>query len=300
MESEQKYIQFEPPTELHVKKVLAGSADNVRLQLIDAVETLGYDVFEDEPNILAKRAAKGWGAFSTNVLDDATTLRINLKAVSETSTRVIFDYTLKRTYMPRGDRAIVLQEAETIAAISKMQPIERMCSLCETESTDDSKFCRKCGAPLTSERTELEVLRIMGETRAAKSSVVTSSLMTSISAVAMLILFLLNNASLIKPKLFVFLMIIGGAGFLAGLIINFFGWNRLKMALNKPETQPDRVPRNAPKTIESVRKKELPEMRTAPASVTEGTTNLLDEEWANDREKEQVPVSNRRTTNDLN
>jgi hypothetical protein len=289
---------IEQTTEIYIKKVLAGNIENVRLQLIDAIESLGYDIIEDEPNIIARRGAKHWGNWfgSADVLDYAATLTVRLKSVGDNSTRTTFDYLIKHPMLNKGEKAIIVQEAQTIAAISKMQAIEKMCSVCETESTDDSRFCRRCGAPLTSEQAELEVLRMMAETRAGKTSVVSSSVSMLISTILLLVVFILNNAGLIKPKLFPFLVLFGGAGMLFALITSFFGWNRLKRALEKPETQRPSIPRNIPESLETGEFQSLPPRR-APASVTEGTTNLLNEEWGDQREK--VPVSNRRDTNNF-
>ncbi len=292
---------MEQTTELYVKKVLAGNIKTVRIQLIDSMESLGYDIIEDEPNIIGRRGAKGWatGFASADVLDYPMTLTVRLKSVGDNSTRVTFDYLIKHPMLNKGEKNIVVQEAKTIAAISKTHAIEKMCSVCETESTDDSKFCRRCGAPLTSEQAELEVLRMMAETRAAKTSVVASSILTPISTIILFIAFILNSAGLIKPKLFPVLLILGGAGLLFSIISSFFGWNRLKRALEKPETQTQHIPRYIPaESIETGEFEELPP-RQPFASITEGTTNLLDEEWVQNNEREKVPVARKRETNDL-
>ena len=180
MASERTHLELEPPTEIYAKKVLAGNIDDVRVRLIDAIETLGYNVVEDEPNIIARRGSKGWATWfmSANVLDVATTLTIILKPVGDNSTRAILEFVVKSPIVTKGEKDIILQEAKTIAAISKKQAIEKLCSICETESTDDSKFCRKCGAPLTSEQTEAELLRVMAETRAGKALLTTSAVST--------------------------------------------------------------------------------------------------------------------------
>jgi len=288
-------------TEIYLKKVLAGNENTVRLQVIDAMETLGYDIVEEEPNIIGRRGAKGWGTWfgSANPLDYATTLTVRLKPVGEASTRVTFDYLIKHGMLNKGDRNIVVQEAKTIAAISKTHTIEKLCSVCETESTDDSKFCRRCGAPLTSEQAELEVLRMMAETRAAKTSIVTSSILTPLSALAVLIFYILTSTGLMKPKIFPIILVLGGLGMLVGFISNLFGWNRVKRALEKPDTGSQHIPRVLPREIEMNDVKELPPQRQAPASVTEGTTNLLDKDWSGEREKEKVRVAKGRTTRDL-
>ena len=290
----------EQTTEIYIKKVLAGNIENVRLQLIDAIESLGYDIIEEEPNILARRGEKGWGKWfgSADVFDYAMILTVRLKSVGENSTRATFDYLIKHPMLNKGERNVVVQEAKTIAAISKKQAIEKMCPVCETESTDDLKFCRKCGAPLTSEQPELEVLRLMAEIRAGKTSVVASSFLMLFSTITLVLVFVLNNAELLKPKAFILLLSLGGLGILLAIISSFFGWNRLKRALEKPETQTRHIPRHTPESFNTGEFQELPPRRV-PASVTEGTTNLLDEEWTNRREKEKVPVSNRRNTDNF-
>lgn len=287
-------------TEIYIKQVLAGDIETVRRQLVGAIESLGYTIIEDEPNIIARRGARGWGKWysSTDVLDYPMTLTVRLKAVSQSSTRATFDYLIKHPLLDKGDKNIVLQEAKTIAAISKKQAVEKMCSVCETESTDDSRFCRRCGAPLTSEQAELEVLRIMSETRAGKTSVVTAAVLVLISALLLGAAFLLGSAELIKPKIFVLLFSLGGLGILLAVISSFFGWNRLKRALEKPENPAPYIPRSVPESLETGEFPELP-YRKVPASVTEGTTNLFDEEWVNRRETEKVPVPNRRETNNF-
>jgi len=285
-------------TEIYIKKVLAGNISDVRLRIIASMESMGYDIIEDEPHIIGRRGARGWGTWlaSADVLEYAATLTVRLKPVSENSTRAPFDYLIKHPMLNKGDKEIVAQEAKTIAAISKKQAIEKMCSVCETESTDDSKFCRKCGAPLTSEQSELEILRMMAEIRAGKTSVVASSITMLISALLLVTAFLLNNAELLKPKVFILLLWVGGLGILFAILSSFFGWNRLKRALEKPETRT--VHRRFPESLETGEFQELPP-RKVPASITEGTTNLLDEEWTNRREKEQVPVLERRNTNNF-
>ena len=288
-------------TELYLKKVLAGNIKTVRLQLMDAMETLGYDIIEEEPNIIGRRGTKGWGSWvgSANALDYATTLTVRLKSIGNTSTRATFDYLVKHGMLNKGDQKLLVQEAKTIAAISKTHSIEKLCSSCETESTDDSKFCRRCGTPLTSEQAELEVLRLMAETRSGKTSIVASSVLTPISAIIVFLAVILNSAGLIKPKLFPILLVFGGLGLLFSIISNFFGWNRLKRALEKPETERQHIPRNIPiEAIETGEFEELPP-RQPVASITEGTTNLLDEEWTKTPEREKIPVGKKRETNEL-
>ncbi len=290
----------EQATEIYIKKVLAGNIENVRQRIIGAIEEIGYDIIEDESHIVARRSASGWGTWfaSANVLDYAMTLTVRLKSVGESSTQAVFDYSVNHGFLSKGEKEVVLQEAKTIVSLSKMQAIEKMCSVCETESTDDSKFCRKCGAPLTSEQAELEVLRMMAETRAGKTSVVASSVSMIFSVLIFILTFVLNNAELIKPKLVVVLFAIGGIGVFISLMASLFGWNRLKRALEKTDTKSLTITDFVPATVKTREFHALPPHRV-PASVTEGTTNLLDQEFANRREKVKVPASHNPDTNEL-
>jgi ribosomal protein L40E len=293
----------EQATEIYVKKILAGNVENVRFQLVAVIESLGYDIIEDEPNIIARRGARGWATWygSADVLDYAMTLTVRLKPIGENSTRATFDYSVKNPMLNKGEKEILVQEAKTIAALSKKQALEKICSLCETESTDESKFCRKCGAPLASERAEREVLRMMGEVRAGKTSVVSAAVLMLVSFVSIVAAFLINNLDLANPKAYRFPLFFGLLSLALAVMSSFFAWNRLKRTLTQAPEKPEQNFQTyaSPSSGKTGELYELPPQR--PASITEGTTNLLDEEWLqrNEKEKEKVPVSYRRNTNNL-
>lgn len=294
----------EQTTEVYVKKILAGNIGEVRRQLVAAVEAMGYDIIEEDPHIIGRRSAKGWGVWmsSADVLDYPMTLTVRLKSVGQNSTRATFDYLIKHPFLTKGEKAVIAQEAVTIASISKKQAIERLCAACETESTGDSKFCRGCGAPLTSEHAETEILRMMAEVCAGKTSVVSSSVLMIASVVILAVFFILNLLGKIEnPKAVFIFLLLSGATALTAILCSFFGWNRINRALSKPAEQKISIPQNTPESLETGEFAALPPHRSTPASVTEGTTNLLDEEWiTKKRKKEKVPAANRRETNDLN
>jgi hypothetical protein len=114
-------------TEIYIKKVLAGNVNDVRLRVIAAMEAMGYDVIEDEPNVIGRRGSKGWGTWyaSADVLEYAATLTVRLKPVSENSTRATFDYLIKHPMLNKGEKEIVVQEAKTIAALSKNRRLKK-------------------------------------------------------------------------------------------------------------------------------------------------------------------------------
>lgn len=294
-------------TEIYVKKILAGNIGEVRQRIAASLEMLGYDVIEEEPHVVGRRGAKGWGVWlsSADVFDYPMTLTVRLKAISQNSTRATFDYLIKHPMLSRGDKALVAHEAKTIASISKKQAIDKWCPGCETESTDDSKFCRRCGTPLTSEQSELEILRMMAEIRAGKTSVVTSTILIIVSTALLFAYVILSYLGRLEnPKSFFFFLLFGGLTALTAILMTGFAWNRINRALDKPsdaqKNVPQYIPETFPESIETGEYAELPPIQTVPASVTEGTTNLLDEEWTKTREREKIPISNRRETKDLN
>lgn len=56
------------------------------------------------------------------------TLTVRLKPLSENSTRATFDYLVKHPMLNNSEESIVVQEAATIASLSKIQAIEKACS----------------------------------------------------------------------------------------------------------------------------------------------------------------------------
>lgn len=162
-------------TEHYLRRVLAGDVASVRFRLVNALERLGYDILDDEESVIrGRRAARGWGTSysSADVLDYPMTLIVKLKAQGEHATRATFDYVVKHPSLSKGEKEILTREAEAISALATVRAVERICLACGTESTDDSRFCRRCGAKMTVETNELEILRMSAEIRAGHTSVV--------------------------------------------------------------------------------------------------------------------------------
>ncbi|MBX3244137.1 MAG: zinc ribbon domain-containing protein [Acidobacteria bacterium] len=291
---------FDQTTELFFSQVLAGRPEMVRSRIIDSMESLGYDIIEDTPNIIGRRAARGWGKWysSADVLDYAATLTIRFRSVGDGSTRVTFDYLIKHGWLNDGEKDIVIQEAKTIASFSRTPAIDKLCSVCEWESNDDSRFCRNCGAPLTSESAELEVLRLMAETRAAKTSVISTTFTMAASFIVGMIGYSLFFARVIDLKTFAIMAFFSSFLALFTLSTSLFSWNRLRRALGKKPSE---------RQVGNMSTREFKEnndpVMLASAkpftSITEGTTNLLDQEILTQREREQVPISQGRETKDL-
>ena len=221
-------------TEIYLKRELVGSVESVSARLIAALERLGYDVIEEQPAILGRRGARGWGTWygSADVLDYSMTLVIRLKPIGDHSTRATFDYKVSHPWLSKGDKEVVSREAEAITALATMRSADKLCAACGTEAMDDSRFCRRCGAPMTAEQTELDVLRMAAETRAGHTSVVTS---TMLSLVSILIALLAVVAIAVKGSLSLKASW-GWIGFLGVIsLFNFFvgwcAWGRLNSAL---------------------------------------------------------------------
>ena len=287
-------------TEIYLKRELVGSVESVSARLIAALERLGYDVIEEEPAILGRRGARGWGTWygSADVLDYPMTLVIRLKAIGDHSTRATFDYKIGHPWLTRGDKEIVSREAEAIAALATMRSADKLCAACGTESMDDSRFCRRCGAPLTAEQTDLDVLRMAAEARAGHTSVVASamlSLVTFLIALLAIVAFAVKGS--VNLKTFWFWIVVGGVISLCNLFVGWCAWGRLNKALRHKPAEQRVVPASVAHTPPATEATALPPAR-AGMSVTEGTTELLTPQQ---REQEAVHLTRGRSnTSEIN
>lgn len=281
-------------TEIYLKRELVGSLESVSARLIAALERLGYDVIEDQPAILGRRGARGWGTWygSADVLDYSMTLVIRLKPIGDHSTRATFDYKVSHPWLSKGDKEVVSREVEAITALATMRSADKLCAACGTEAMDDSRFCRRCGAPMTAEQTELDVLRMAAETRAGHTSVVTS---TMLSLLSILIGLLAVVAIAVKGSvsLKVFWTWVGFVGIVS--LFNFFvgwcAWGRLNSALRNKRAEQRVMPVSDAQTLSGTEATALPAGGIG-RSVTEGTTELLN---PRQREQEAVPVKRGRS-----
>jgi len=264
-------------TEVYLKRVLAGNIENVRIRLEAALERLGYDVIEEEPALRGRRGAKGWGAWygSADVLDYPMTLVIRLKPIGAHSTRATFDYLIKHPWLSKGEKEVLTREAEAIAALATVRVADKLCAACGTEAMDDSRFCRRCGAPMTSEQAELDVLRMAAETRAGHTSVVTSAMLSLASiAIAIFAWIAVAVKGQLTPKTFWtvigFISIISLCNFLVG----WCAWGRLNNALKPKREEPRGIPAGDTQTLSGNEVAALPPGRVG-VSITEGPTELL-------------------------
>jgi zinc ribbon protein len=249
---------------------ITGDVESLRPRLIEALKTLGYTVLGEQP-LYAKRGAQGCARWdcSFDGLDYPTRLTISLKQLNDIAVVATFHYELK-TYLriTRGDRQTLQREAEAIAALANERLAISACPSCATPVTDDSHFCRRCGAPLALEAPELEVLRLTRKSRTAYRNLFLGIVVLFFAAVLFVPLFWWWA----EPRVFRSLLLLGSTFGAFGLIALLQGIWQLHYALNpKPAelTKRSQPPFSAPHT------KALPSI-PARASVTEGTTELLD------------------------
>jgi len=270
---------FYQNTEHYLKRVLTGNVASVRHRLSAVLERLDYDFIDDEGEleIQAKRNVRGWaGSYaSADVLDYPRTLIIKLKPLSENSTRASFAYIVKHPSLNRGEKEVLTREAETIAKLATIRATDKICAVCGAESTDDSRFCRKCGAPMTGDETALEVLRMTAEIRSGHTSIVTGAVISLATAfVTLAALITLAGSGAIDKGVFSLLLGILAVSALNVLVIGF-GWKRMNNAIKLKDKEQKIIPGGKTRqTLPDIEISALPP-RPASFSVTETTTELL-------------------------
>ena len=184
---------------------IPGDVEAVRLRLIKAVNALGYKVLGEQP-VYAKRASQGsarWDS-SLNVLDYPTTLTVSLKQMNEVAVVATFNYEIKSFMcMTKGDRQTLRREAEALASLATERHAISACSSCGTQVTDESHFCRRCGAPLVLEAPELEILRLTRGSRSSYHNIFVGVIGLFLAALTILPIFLVNGARIWAPLMWV-------------------------------------------------------------------------------------------------
>lgn len=255
---------------------IPGEVATVRARLVEAIQQLGYKVLGEQP-IYAKRSARGsarWDC-SLNVLDYATVLNISLKQANNVSVLATFNYEIKHCmHMTKGDRQTLAREAEAITALASERHTLSACRACGTQVTDESHFCRRCGAPFVLDVPELEILRLTRDARGGYHHIAVGTFALFVAIVGFLIQFLLIGVRITPVFLVAFAI-----GFY-GLFALFQGAWQLHFALNPKKTAKTVIPVAQPAFKSSV----TTALPPARASVTEGTTELLRDR----REKEPV------------
>jgi hypothetical protein len=273
---------FYQNTEHYIKRVLTGNVASVRLRLSAVLERLDYDFIDDEGEfeIQARRNSRGWaGAYaSADVLEYPRTLIIKLKPLSENSTRASFAYIIKHPSLNRGEKEVLTREAETIVKLATIRATDKICTVCGTESTDDSRFCRKCGAPTTGDETALEVLRMTAEIRSGHTSVVSSAIIAAATTIVTLVILLtlIGSGAISKGVFSLLLLSLAFSAF--NVLIIGFGWKRLNNALKSNNKEQKIIPgKTTAQTLPGAEVSALPPQPASFSSVTEGTTELFNQ-----------------------
>ncbi len=277
-------------TEHALRSVLNGSVDVVRPRLIQALEDMGYTVMTDAP-LYARRKARGYARYylSANILEYPTELTIGLRQIGPDATLVTFDYVLEHRggLSFKGDQHTLTREAEAIIALATWDKDASSCSSCGTAQVSEARFCRVCGAPtVTREPAELEILRITAESRAGHHLITSGAVIAALAGLAALLIVLIAGSAGAIPA--------GGMlGVVAvGLVLIFWGIFSLSQALNSVKPL---KPEQTGRTTFQVTTQPAAALPSPPASVTEGTTNLLTQP-AGRREKEPVFIKGRDTS----
>lgn len=275
------YLSGTTITDHDLTLAIPGEVESVRARLVDAVQKLGYKILGEQP-IYAKRGAQGaarWDC-SLNVHEYPTSLTVSLKQTNNVSVLATFSYEIKScVLMTKGDRQTLAREAEAIVALATERNAISACRACGTQVTDESHFCRRCGAPLVLDVPELEVLRLTRNTRAGFYKIVLGLMIFLVAALTMLPVFIVKGG-IYGPLLWV------GIPFAAyALLLLMQGAWQLHRTLNPKQVTKTISPNAYPAFNTSVTTA-LPPI-PVNASITEGTTELL--LTGDRREKEPVP-----------
>ena len=262
---------------------IPGDVGSVRARLVNAIQTLGYKVLGDQP-LYAKRGSQcsaKWDC-SLNVLDYPTTLTISLKQTNDAAVLATFNYEVKSYMrMTKGDRQTLAREAEAITALAMERAAASTCRTCGTQVTDESNFCRRCGAPLTLDVPELEVLRLTRNARNSYHNIFVGTIALLLAMLIVLPWYIVVGGRIVTPMLLVGIPLAS-----YGLLLLLNGARQLHKTLN-PATTKTIATAAHPAFKSSVTTTALP---PAPVnSVTEVTTNLLSSQ-------EPAPRKNRNTS----
>lgn len=275
------YLSGTTVTDHDLTLAIPGEVESVRARLVDAVQKLGYKVLGEQP-IYAKRGAQGsarWDC-SLNVLDYPISLTVSLKQTNNVSVLATFSYEIKScVLMTKGDRQTLAREAEAIIALATQRLAISACRACGTQVTDESHFCRRCGAPLVLDVPELEILRLTKNARGSFLKILLGILTLPVGALMVLLVFIFNGG--IHDVMFLV-----GLSFLACAMFLLIqaAW-QLHRTLN-PKQGTKSVTTSAYPAFNTSVTTALPP-QPVNASITEGTTELL--LTRDRREKEPVP-----------
>lgn len=261
------YLSSTTVSDHGVTLAIPGDVATVRLRLVEAIQKVGYKVMGEQP-LYAKRGSQcsaSWDC-SLNALDYPTTLTVSLKQTNDAAVLATFNYEIKSyVRITKGDRQTLAREAEAIAALATERSAISACRACGTQVTDESHFCRRCGAPLVFDVPEVEVLRLTRNTRGSYHNIVFGTGMLLVTAMTFTIVTIMKEGGIYAPLFWTAIPLAAYA-----LFLMFQGTWLLHRTLNPKTTR--NLTTNPQPAFKSSVTTALP---PANVSVTEVTTSLL-------------------------
>jgi hypothetical protein len=275
-------------------KVVPGNLEQVRQRLSDSLRDFNYEVINENP-LQAKRARQK-NIMTANILEYNTRLTISLKAISPASTLATFDYGVEYIFS-KGERMALEREADALIALATAPLNRTVCPACETENLGTGRFCRACGTPITRSKlpAELEVMRMMADGSAAEIEIG-----WGLAFVVFTLMLTMPMIMLGKPKLMVIGWVLFSIGELLGMLTLASGLRRLHKTVNPLTAAPAQMSSDRSRAISATEAipvelvNERPALQPQPVSVTEGTTELIEQSKAT-----PVRVKQARTTDSM-
>ena len=253
--------------EHHFRKVIPGHIETVRQRLSDVLEEFGYIVLSENP-LQARRPAKQ-NIITANVLEYDTQLTVALKSLSPASTVATFDYNVSYIFA-NSERLALEREADAIIALLTAPAKQSVCPACGAGNAGAVRFCRACGTPIARSKlpAELEVMRLMAGGSAAQVEITWSVVLALVTLLISLPMIWLG-----KPKVVAMGWVFLAIGELLTAFYLLWGLRRLYRTLNANHPVAADAPPDDMRVIPATDRDLLP---PPPASVTEGTTELMD------------------------
>ena len=254
--------------EHHFRRVIPGDIAVVRNRLCDVLEDFNYIVLGDTP-IQAKRN-KTRSLLVATVLECEGRLTIGLKPISPASTLATFDYAVPYLFT-KGDKQALEREGEAIIALASRPLNQTVCPSCSMENTEAVRFCRSCGAPVARKNLpgEIEIMKLTAGVSASQQEIIFGLIIAALSIMVGLPMIQIQNGHIVIVTVGWIMLSTGG---LLALVVLLTGLRRLQRTLNPKasyqEVEPDFQP-----VISPGNRAALP---AQPASVTEGTTSLME------------------------
>lgn len=253
--------------EHHIKRIIPGDIDSVRLRLASVLADFNYDVLSDQP--LQARRVRSRNMLTATLLEQNTRLTILLKSLSPISTLVTFDYSIE-FLTTKGDCQTLEREVDAIIALAMMADALTVCSGCGTENSNNVRFCRGCGMPAGQNRlpAEIEVMRLTDNARDAYQRLIVGTFIGMVTMlISALIVFLGNPSYKVTISVFTIGSVLSALAVVSGLV-------ELHRTLNPKNSDQNSIASGAARNLSTAHSAYL--LKSEPPSVTEGTTRTMD------------------------